>query len=334
MATDGRQPTLRGVEKALELIRPFVPETPFVRSEILSRALGCELWLKNEGATATFSFKLRGATNDLIHAKARAGKPLAGAVVSSTGNLGLAVAWVARTLGVPAHVFVSSGVGPAKRAKIELYGGTVHRAGPVYEDARAAAITFAHDNGFHFVDDGDSLDVMEGAGTMALEIARRLPEIDVLIVPMGGGNLTAGSASVMKAAQPAARIVAVQPEAAPVMARSFHERKPLIIPPGKNIADGLTQRESVPFTLEMLWRHLDDAWLVGDRDILAAMHTLLESAHVLAEPSGAASLAAAWTHRSELAGKRVVVVVSGANTTAERLLQALAVPAFVPLSPG
>jgi threonine dehydratase len=325
-----RDPTLRGVEKAMEIIRPYVPETPLLRSEILSRAFDCDLWLKNEGVTPTFSFKLRGAANELLHARAR--RTLGGIVVSSTGNLGLAVAWLARAIRVPAHVFVSDAVSAQKARLIEIQGGTVHRGGAEYDDAHMAAIAFARDNDLHLVDDGASVDIVEGGGTTALEVARQLSDIDYCILPIGGGSHSAGVSFVMKALQPQARVVAVQPEAAPVMVKSFHARQALMIPPRRNVADGLTQGESVPFTLALLWRYLDDAWLVNDEDILASVHTLLESAHVLTEPSGATGLAGAWTRRRELRGKRVVVILTGANATIEQLKAALATAPLVPLA--
>ncbi|MFO0995692.1 MAG: pyridoxal-phosphate dependent enzyme [Alphaproteobacteria bacterium] len=325
---DIRAPTLRGVEKALEMIRPHMPETPLLRSDVLSDAFGCDLWLKNEGAAPTFSFKLRGATNEILHAPRR---KLGGVVVASSGNLGLAVAWLARAIGVPAHVFLSDAVSQKKARLIEIHGGTVHRGGAEYDDAYAAAVAFARERDFHLVDDGASVDIVEGGGTTALEVARRLPDIDYVILPLGGGSHSAGASFVMKSVDPRTRTVAVQPEAAPVMARSFHERRALVIPPRRNVADGLTQRGTAPYVLDLLWRHLDDAWLVDDRDILAAVHTLLESAHVLTEPSGAAAFAGAWTHREALRGKRVVVVLTGANATVEQLQAALATEPFVSL---
>lgn len=317
-------PSVDGVEAALARICPFVPETPLVRSEMLSRLLGCDLWLKNEGATATFSFKLRGAANDLLQARARG--PLRGVVASSSGNHGLAVAWMARTMGIPVHVFVSLHVGPRKREQIEMMGGRVHTVGEDIDDARMAAIAHAEENGLYFVNDGVSLDLMEGAGTMAWEIAQGLPDVDAVIVNVGGGNLAAGTAATMKALQPRARVVGVAPANSPVIADSFHARRALVVPPRETVADALAQRETVDFTMAVLWRHLADAWLVEDPTIVSALRTLLEWAHMLAEPSGVACLAGAWTHRAGLRGQRVVLAITGANATAAQLQQALSAP--------
>lgn len=317
-------PTLRGVEAALARIRPFVPETPLVRAEMLSRLLGCDLWLKNEGATATFSFKLRGAANDLLQAQSR--DSLRGIVASSSGNHGLAVAWIARTLGRPAHVFVSVHVGARKRQLIEMMGARVHVVGEDVDYARAAAIEYAQAHGLYFVNDGVSLDLMEGAGTMALEIAQRLPDVDAVIVNVGGGNLAAATAATMKALQPRARVIGVAPANSPVIADSFHARRALVVPPRETVADALAQHETIDFTMTVLWRYLADAWTVDDPTIVSALRMLLEWAHMLAEPSGVACLAGAWTHRAALCGQRIVLAVTGANATIAQLQQALAAP--------
>ena len=322
--TDG--PTLRGVEAAIARIRPLVPETPLVRSEILSRLLGCDLWLKNEGATATFSFKLRGAANDLLRARARMGASTRAVVASSSGNHGLAVAWIARGLDLPCHIFVSVQVGARKRALIEMMGAHVHPVGEDVDYARAAAIGFAEENNLYFVNDGVSRDLMEGAGTMAYEIAHALPEVDAILVNVGGGNLAAGTAAVLRALRPRAQVIGVAPEASPVIVNSFHQHRALVIPPGETVADALAQRETVAFSLGILWECLADAWLVDDATILSAHRTLLESAHMLAEPSGVACLAAAWTHRDALRGKQVALAITGANATVEQLRQALVAP--------
>ena len=325
ITTEHRHPTPRGVEKALELIRPYMPETPLIRAEILSSALKADVWLKNETASPIGSFKLRGAFNDLIHATTR--QSLRGAVTASSGNLGQAVALAARTLGLGADVFVAEATNQLKTSMIEAYGATVHKVGADIDVARDAAIEFTEANGSYFVYDGMSFDVMEGAATMALEITRQLPDIDYLIIPLGGGSLAAGSAAVMRALQPGAKTVGVQPAQAPVFAESFHARRPLERP-GESVADSLVSRQTVDYALRMLWEYLDDAWVVSEEGILAATHMIIESAHILVEPSGAVALAAAWDRRQELRGKRIVLALTGATVTDAQLRLALATPPF------
>ena len=329
MDMDDRPPTLAGIEKALELIRPYVPETPLVHAPLLSDALGMDLWLKAETATAIGSFKIRAAFCDLIRATKRE-RP-SRVVAASSGNHGQAVALAARTLGLEAEVFVAAGTGAHKITMIEAYGARVHVGGTDVDAARDAALAHAADHGHYFVNEGMSVVIMEGAATMAYEVAHRLDGIDALIVPMGGGNLAAGSAAAMKAMQPRARTIGVQPAAAPVVARAFHAHEPLEIA-GESVADALVGRITYDYTLRMLWEYLDDAWLVSEEGIMAAMHTLLVAAHVLVEPGGGVALTAAWDQRRALHGRRVVLALTGATASAEQITRALATPAYLSLS--
>lgn len=325
-------PTIAGIEAARAELDPYLEVTPLLHAEVLSRALGAEVWLKYETASPVASYKLRGALVDLMRAGRRG--ELAGAVAASSGNLGQGVAYAARLSGFSADIFVDRGVNALKRTMIEAFGGRVHRVGRDVDEAREAAIAFAAERGRFFVNDGMSLDMMEGTATVGLEIARALPGVEVVLVPMGGGNLAAGVAAALAALAPGARVVAVQAEAAPAIAESFHARRPIEIP-GASVAGGLVSRVPVAFALEVLWRFLDDAWLVSEGDILAAVHTLMESAHVLVEPSGGVALAAAWRHREALRGKRVVLLLTGANISVGELGQALGTePFFAPGGAG
>ena len=326
-------PTLAGAEAALATITDHVPETPLVRSEALSRAFDADVWLKLDCATATASFKLRGALCDLLRAEARGGTSgLGGGVVaSSSGNHGQGVAYGARLLGRTADIFLPKGTNALKQGMIRAYGGRVHVTGADIDYAREAAIRHAEENGLYFVNDGISLDIMEGAATMAVEIARRLDDIDYLVIPVGGGNLAAGCAAVMAEAQPGCKTVGVQPEGAPVIVKSFHEGRPLEVP-GESFADGLVSRVTVPFAFEVFCRHAADGWLCAETPIKAAVHSLAECAHLLAEPSGAAGLAAAWERRALLKGKRVVLPITGGNCSMAQLRTALATPPLFTLA--
>jgi threonine dehydratase len=324
-----RDPTLAGVEAALTIVRAYMAETPLTRSEILSRAFDADIWLKNECASPIASFKLRGALCDLVRGRDRCVPE--GVVASSSGNHGQGVAWCARRLGGVADIFVPEGTNALKRGMIAAFGGRVHEVGTDIDYARAAAIRHAEEGGLYFVNDGISLDVMEGAATLALEVVRGLDDFDDLVIPTGGGNLAAGCAALLAEMRPGARVIAVQPEAAPVIVWSFREGRPLEVP-GASVADGLVSRETVPFAFEVFSRYVAEGWLCGERDILAAVHTLVESAHLLAEPSGAAGLAAAWKHRESLRGRRVVLAITGGNCSMPQLLQALATPPLFTLS--
>jgi threonine dehydratase len=291
------------VARAAERLAPYAVPTPLVRSLLLSRDLGCELWVKNETVSPIASFKWRGALNAILVGEG----PV---VTSSTGNHGQGVAWAARVAGVTAHVFLPIGANPVKRDKIELLGATIHDVGRDLDDAKALAIEFARTQGMRFIDDGDNGEVIAGAGTVGLEIARELYDIDVVYAPMGSGSLAAGIGMAM----PGTRVEAVQAKGSPAMVESFHARR-AIERPIDTIADGLVCRVPAQLALDALVAHVADATTVTDDELLTAARRMILGAHILVEPSGAAGLAAAL--RCDVRGKRVVVIATGANITGE-----------------
>ena len=291
----------------------FAPPTPLVRALLLSRDLDCDLWVKNETVSPIASFKWRGALNDLLR------EPnTRGVVTSSTGNHGQGVAWAAGVVGVPAHIFLPLGANPTKRAKIALLGATIHDGGHDLDAAKETAIAFAREQGLRFIDDGESEGVIEGAGTIGHEIASQLQRIDTVYIPMGSGSLASGVATAIREQHPHAHIVAVQSSDSPAMVESFHARRALERP-ASSIADGLICRVPAQLALDALIRSIDDAITIPDADLLAAARAMPLRAHLLVEPSGAAGLAAAM--RSDLRGKTVVVIATGANITPELLAQ-------------
>jgi threonine dehydratase len=316
-------PSLKSIEDALRVVRPFLPATPLVRSELLSRLLGADIWLKNETVSPIACFKLRGALTAVLRAQDRG--TVKALVTSSTGNHGQAVAYAARLRGMAAHIFLPVAANPLKRMMIQALGATIHEGGNDIDAAKALAHAFAADHGHCFIDDGESLDVIEGAGTVGLEIAQALEDISCMIVPMGSGSLAGGCAAALKALQPQAQVLAVSPEGSPAMVESFFARR-AISRPVQTLADGLVCREPAMLALEALWKFVDDAVLINDEELLAAVHGLIAAGHVLVEPSGAAGLAAAWRRRDALRGKRVVLILTGANITSETLKAAIATP--------
>ncbi len=164
----------------------FTP-TPLLRSELLSGAFEADIWLKYETMTPIASFKLRCALNAVINAQQSGTE---GVVTSSTGNHGQGVAYAARLLGMSADIFLPNPANQVKAQMIAAFGGGVHEIGDDFDIAKAASMKFADQHGYHFVNDGEAIDVMEGAGTIGLEIAQQLEQIDLLLIPLGGGNLS------------------------------------------------------------------------------------------------------------------------------------------------
>jgi threonine dehydratase len=296
------------VAAAAERLARYAPPTPLVESLLLSRELGCALFVKNETVSPIASFKWRGALNDIL--RASDGRAV---VTSSTGNHGQGVAWAARTAGVPAHVFLPLGANPLKRAKIELLGATIHDRGYDLDAAKELAQTFARDEGLRFIDDGDSEGVIEGAATIGLELTHQLEELHIAYVPMGSGSLASGVARAIKERNPHVRVIAVQSSGSPAMVDSFRARR-AIERPADTIADGLICRVPAELALGGLLEYVDDAVLVSDDELLAAARSMILDAQILVEPSGAAGLAAA-RRDDDVRGKRVVVIATGANLT-------------------
>jgi threonine dehydratase len=299
-------PSLDGIRDAARRIRADHMVTPLIRSELLSSAFEADIWLKNETVSPVASFKLRGALTALLRARERG--TVAGAVSSSTGNHGQGVAYAARLLDLPCTVFLPDNANPVKRAMIAALGAAVHEVGHDIDAAKAQALAFCEAQGHVFVDDGESVDVIEGAGTVGLEVAEALAD--------------------MRGLQPKAKVIAVQAKGSAALHDSFHAGRP-IARDIDTIAEGLTTRIPPTHALTAMLAFVNDSWLTDDGAMLSAIRTLAECAHVLVEPAGAATMAAAWSHRAELVGRRVVLVLSGANIAPEHLRAAVnAEPSF------
>jgi threonine dehydratase len=288
---------------AADRLAPYAAPTPLVRAPLLSHDLGCDVFVKNETVSPVASFKWRGALNALlVHRDAR------GVVTSSTGNHGQGVAWAASTLRVPAHVFLPEKPNSVKRAKIELLGATIHEGGHDLDAAKERAIAFAAREHLLFIDDGESAEVIEGAGTIGVELGG---DWDTVYVPMGSGSLAAGIAMAI----PGTRVIAVQSEGSPALVESFRARRAVELPVTSTVGDGLVCRVPAQLALDALLAHVSDAVLVSDAELLAAARMMALRAHLLVEPSGAAALAAAL--RDPNRGRRIVLIATGANITPE-----------------
>lgn len=318
-----QSPSFEGILKAATRIKVYGGATPLIKSELLSKALDTDVWLRIETASPIASFKLRGAFNALL--AAREASALSRAVTSSTGNHGQAVAFAARALGVPADIFLPENPNATKRDMIAAFGATLHVGGLDIDEAKQRARNFCGSMGGTFVDDGENIHVIEGAGTIGVEVGNALSEIDWVFVPMGSGSLVSGVAAGLKGIQPDTRVVAVQSEGSPAMAESFHARR-AVERPVNTIADCIVCRIPAVTALGAMLRYVDDAILVSDAELLSAVHSLAADAHLLAETGAAAALAGAWHMRSEIRGKRIVILVTGANIPIDHLKRALAAP--------
>ena len=265
---------------------------------------------------------MRGALNRLIR-MASAKRP-AGLITASAGNHGLGVAYAAAEFGVAATVFVPVRANLLKVEAIKRLGAHVVVAGDTYAEAFAAAAAERDRTGANFVHAYDDPDVIAGQGTVGVELMAQLDAFDTVIVSVGGGGLISGIAMYLRARNPSVRVIGVEPSGADSMKRSVEAGRIVTLDRLNTIADGLAASAPGKLTFDLVRHHVDQVITVEDEEMLRAIRTLFEWEHLLAEPAGAAGLAALLYHRQEVApGRRVVVVISGANVSREVLVRSL-----------
>jgi threonine dehydratase len=307
---------LAELRKAEQVVRRFFPPTPTLFARRLSGRLGVSLHLKLDCFTPIRAFKLRGALNK-IQALQDAGVS-GGVVTASAGNHGLAVARAARLFGRPAAVYVPETANPQKVEAIEAEGAAVTRHGVDYFEAYERSVAFALAEGWTHIHAYDDPHIIAGQGTMGLEVE----ECDTFLCGIGGGGLIAGVAFALKQRFPGIRVVGVQPEGAASMALSLEAGQVRSIDRVETIADGLASRRPGDLTFELVRRYVDRVVTVRDDDLIAAMRLLLREERIVAEPAGAAGLAALMRY-PDLAAGRVTAAISGANISDEVLARVM-----------
>ena len=319
MRAADRSPTLDDVRRAAGRLEGVAHRTPVVTSATLDALVGAEVHLKAEGLQRGGAFKFRGAYNAI---SSLAPEALArGVCAGSSGNHAQAVALAARLCGTRATILMPRDAPASKRAATEGYGAQVVEYDRYGEDREALVAALAARTGAAVVHPYDDPRIMAGAGTVALELLQDAGELDLLLVPVGGGGLISGCATVVKALSPATRVVGVEPLASDDVARSKASGRRERVAVGATIADG----QQLPTPGANTWRVIDalvdDVVTVTDEQIVAAMRLLFERLKVVAEPSGASALAALLAGAQHEARSRVGVVLSGANIDAARFAQ-------------
>ncbi|MFJ4567222.1 threonine/serine dehydratase [Streptomyces caelestis] len=297
------------IEKAAACVNPVFRDTPQFRADQLDDALGMRALLKVETVNPIRCFKGRG-TDFLAQTRTR------GAVLAcaSAGNLGQGLAYAGREHGLPTIVFAASSVNPKKLAAMWRLGAQVHLVQGDFDSARQLAAETAERHGWTLVEDGSDPPLAEGAGTIAVELTRFHPVIDIVFVPVGNGSLACGVAAWFKAVAPSTRVVAVGATGAPATERAWRTGDiASSTAPTTTIAEGLAARVPAPRAVEAMRATVDDFVLVDDHRLLDAMRLLKRTTGLIAEPSGAAALAGALTMRSQLAGAHAAMVITGAN---------------------
>ncbi|HZQ36864.1 MAG TPA: threonine/serine dehydratase [Dehalococcoidia bacterium] len=322
---DLRRPTLRDVLRARQVIRPYLPPTPLIRYPAIDRLLGATAWFKHENCQPVGAFKVRGGV--YLLSQLSADERRRGVIAASTGNHGQSVAYAAQLFAVPAIVGVPEGANPTKVESMRNLGAEVIVHGRDFDAAREHVEALAAERGYRYVHSGDEPLLVAGVGTLTLEILEEQPEIDTIVVPVGGGSGAAAACIVAKAIDPAIRVIGVQSEGAPAAYRTWQERRPVETETIATFAEGLATRTSFAFPQAIMAELLDEFVLVSDAQIRAAIRLLIEKAHTLAEGAGAAPLAAALVLREQLAGRRVALVLSGGNLSPAQLREVMAEPA-------
>ena len=307
--------SLDRIREAAEVIDPVFRNTPQFVCEPLSDRLGVTVVIKVESVNPIRSFKGRG-TDYLLD---RLGRQPAGLVCASAGNFGQGMAYAARKRGAELTVFAATSANPLKVERMRALGAEVVLEGRDFDGAKDAALRRATTSGAFYVEDGLLGPIAEGAGTIALELTRLDQPVDACFVPLGNGSLINGMGTWLKRYSPATRVIAVCPKGAPAMELSWNAGRPISTESIDTIADGIAVRVPVLEALDIMRTAVVDVMLVTDDEIIEAMRWLHRDAGLVVEPAGAAGIAAVAKRRSELAGKRVAVPLTGGNLTDAQL---------------
>ncbi|HEX4986359.1 MAG TPA: threonine ammonia-lyase [Burkholderiales bacterium] len=301
--------TLQSVREAAAAIAGAVAETAFAPSRTLSEVTGAQVWLKFENHQFTASFKERGALNKLLSLDAA--QRAAGVIAVSAGNHAQGVAYHAKRLGIPAVIVMPRFTPHVKVEQTRAFGAEVILHGANFDEAKAHAMQVTAARKLTLVHPYDDEKVVAGQGTIALEMLQKQPDLEMLVVPVGGGGMLAGMAVAARALHPAVHLVGVQTRRFPSMAAALEGSRPEF--GASTIADGIAVKEPGRLTQEIIRREAEGILLVDEGDIEQAMLLLLEIEKTVVEGAGAVGLAALLRHRETFAGRKAGIVLSGGN---------------------
>ncbi len=314
-------PTFSDVLAARDRIRLYLKPTALYRYPALDDLVGTETWVKHENHQPICAFKVRGGVN--LMAQLSEDEKRRGVITASTGNHGQSIAYAARLFGVRAIICVPEGANPVKVKSIRGLGAEIVMQGKDFDDAREHAERLTAEHGYRYIHSGNEPHLIAGVATEALEILEEQPDIDVIIVPIGGGSGASGTCLAAKAMKPDVRVIGVQSAEAPAAFRSWKARQ-LLADSNSTIAEGLATRTAFELPQRILWEMLDEFILVPDAEIKTAVRLMIETTRNLCEPAGASPLAAALHLKDGLRGKRVALILSGSNITPAQLKDLMA----------
>lgn len=303
--------SLSGIMTARARIGEAIHCSPCHLSHQLSELTGLPLYLKLENLQRTGSFKERGALNKLL--TLNQAERERGVIAASAGNHAQGVAFHAAARGIRAQIVMPLATPQIKVAATRGYGAEVILHGSNYDEAYEEAIRRRIEDGLTFIHPFDDPEVINGQGTIALELLEQVPDLEAVVVPLGGGGLISGMGCALKEANSKIRVIGVEPDKLPSMLRAREAGAPITISAEATIADGIAVRRAGDLTLSMVGRYVDEIVSVDDEEIASAILTLLEQEKTLAEGAGAAALAAVVQAKTNLRHRRTVVLVSGGN---------------------
>ena len=303
--------TIERIEQAYNTVKKVLNETPLDISQTFSQMSEAQLYLKCENLQKTGSFKVRGAYNKIASLAKQ--KEVKHVIASSAGNHAQGVAFAASAMGIKSTIVMPLAAPIAKVAATKSYGANVVLFGSCYDDAYKKACELQQETGAEFIHPFNDEDIIAGQGSVAIEILRALPTVDIVLVPAGGGGLLAGIASYLKLVNPRIKVIGVQAAGADAIEKSFRVKELVFTNSASTIADGIAVNEPGKLTLQSIIKYVDDVVCVSDEDIAESILLLLERSKMVVEPAGAAALAAAINKKIDIAGKRAVCVLSGGN---------------------
>lgn len=308
--------TLVEIQQAAERIRPFAHRTPVLTNESLNQRVGVQVFLKCENMQKVGAFKFRGACNAVFSLSDEEAKR--GVVTHSSGNHAQALALAARLRGIPAYIVMPDNAPQVKKDAVAGYGGQITFCKPTLEARESTMGRIRLETGATVVHPYDNERVIAGQGTAALELLTEIPDLDVVIAPVGGGGLLSGTSIAAKGLKPGIRVIAAEPEMADDAYRSMQAGKivPSVNP--KTIADGLLTSLGA-LTFPIIRQNVEQIVTVSERGIIEAMRFVWERVKIVIEPSAAVAVGVLWEKKIDLSGLKVGVILSGGNVDLNKL---------------
>lgn len=311
------------IQEARKRISPYIVRTPLLRVPALDELLGCEVYLKPENLQYTGSFKLRGAMNRLLTLSEEERNH--GVVAASSGNHAQGVAYAAKKLGIDALIVMPSNCNPVKLAGVKSYGADVILTGTMSSERDAKVTEIVETQGRTEVHPYANFYVKAGQGTIGLEVLEDEPNLDAIVVSIGGGGMISGIATAVKGLRPGIRVIGMEPAGAPRYSISREAKEPVYLDKVDTIADGTRTDHADPGNFEIIERLVDDLVTVTDDQIRAAMKAIVSSGKIVAEPSSVMGIGAAMDRKLSLKpSEKVCFVLSGGNNDLQLLSQVLA----------